>query len=170
MKQFDTYAREAWCVCWVAAFIQHTGDTLFFANPARSYFYKMLERVKGLEQEPIQTVLADAEKLGKVVTSERGKNCSFLFKEILILCFDGSTILLGLIPDLCAPNPPWYKVTFVLTSPFPHVIEKRIDRFKVMAVQVISCPSVQTWWLNLGPAFINELIVGHISVIRQLQK
>lgn len=62
------------------ALVQHIGDTQFFANLGRSYFYKMQVRVKGLEQKSMQTVSADAEKLGKVVSSERGKNCSFLFK------------------------------------------------------------------------------------------
>ena len=87
------------------ALVQHIGDAQFFANPGRSYFYKMPERVKGLEQKSIQTVSADAEKLGKMASRERGENRSFLFKEILILCFNSSTILLGLIPELCAPSP-----------------------------------------------------------------
>lgn len=54
---------------------------------------------EGLEQKSIQAASADAEKLGKVVNNEGGKNCSFLFKEILILYFNDSTILLSLIPE-----------------------------------------------------------------------
>lgn len=62
------------------ALVQDIGGTQFFANLGRSYFYKMQVKVKGLEQKSMQTVSADAEKLGKVVSSERDKNCSVLFK------------------------------------------------------------------------------------------
>lgn len=58
------------------------------------------------------------------MSSERDKNCSFLFKEILILWCNGNTILLDQIPELCTLSNKLLKITFVLTSAFPHVMEK----------------------------------------------
>lgn len=39
-------------------------------------------------------------KLRTVVSSKRDKNCSFLFKGIIILCFNGNKILLDQISKL----------------------------------------------------------------------
>lgn len=76
------------------------------------------------------------------MNSERGKHSSFLCKENLILCYNDSAIHLGLIPELCALSLQRQKVTFVLTSPLPHVVEKRTDHFKVIAALVVACTSI----------------------------
>lgn len=125
VKQFDINAREAWCDCWVVPFVQHIGDTQFFANPSwryRATSTKLQSELFGAKVNPDS--FNRCWKLRTVMSSERDKNCPFLFKEILILCFNSNTIPLDQISELCTLSPKWLQITFVLTSAFPHVMEK----------------------------------------------
>lgn len=109
----------------VVAFVQHIGDSSLPTLAGATEL--LLQNARESEEFGAKVNTGSFNrcwKLRTMVNSERDKNHSFLFTEILILCFKSNTILLGQIPELWALSPKWLKITFVLTSAFPYVMEK----------------------------------------------